>query len=113
MAAPMLFYDGPCRLCQRSVRWVRKHAPGVVCVPLQGEEAEARLPANLLTPPLQGVVFIDPAGQIHVAHRGIHALAPHASFPWRWLLRCVPGWGYRLVARTRSMWGRDEGCSVG
>ena len=113
MVAPMLFYDGPCRLCQRSVRWVHRHAPGVVCVPLQGEEAEARLPANLLTPPLQGVVFIDPAGQIHVAHRGLHALAPYASFPWRWLLRCVPGWGYRLVARTRSMWGRDEDCSVG
>ena len=108
----MLCYDGPCRLCQRSVRWVRKHAPEVVCVPLQDNEAQTRLPADLVTPPFQGVVFIDPSGNIHVAHRGLRALAPHASRPWRWLLSCVPGWGYRLVARTRSIWGRDEGCAI-
>ena len=113
MAAPMIFYDGPCRLCQRSVRWVRKQAPEVVCVPLQSEKAQALLPADLVTPPLQSVVFIDPAGVVHVAHRSLHALALHASFPWRWLLLYVPGWGYRLVARTRRIWGRDDACSVG
>ncbi len=109
----MLFYDGPCRLCQRSVRWVRKHAPGVVCVPLQGEEAQARLPNDLVTPPLQGVVFIDTADVVHIAHRGLRALATHTSFPWRWMLLCVPAWGYALMASTRHFWGRDDACSMG
>lgn len=86
--------------------------PEVECVPLQSEEALHALPSEWTTPPLLGVVVVDCKGQTHVGHRGLHALASHATGPWRWLLRLVPGWIYALVARTRSIWGRDDTCSV-
>ena len=87
--------------------------PDVQCVPLQSEEAQQTLSSEWTTPPLLGVVVVDSEGQIHVGHRGIHALASRTKGPWRWLLRLVPGWGYALVARTRSIWGRDDTCSMG
>lgn len=111
--APTLYYDGPCHLCQRSVQWVRRRMPKVECLPLQSEDAHRALHSKWTTPPLLGVVFVDVHGQIHLGHKGLHALASHAKGPWRWLLRLVPGWGYVLVARTRHFWGRDDGCSVG
>ena len=111
--APKLYYDGPCHLCQRSVQWVRRRMPEVECVPLQSEDAQSVLPSEWTTPPLLGVVVVDVHGQIHVGHKGLHALASHAKGPWRWLLRLMPGWGYALVARTRRIWGRDDACSVG
>ena len=112
MAKPVLYYDGPCHLCQRSVQWVHRHAPGVACVPLQSDEAKKALPEALVTPPLKGVVLVDTEGAIHLGHRALHALAPFARSPWRWGLRLVPRWGYALVARTRWVWGRDDTCSM-
>ena len=112
MAKPVIYYDGPCRLCQRSVQWVHRHAPGVACNPLQSEEAKNVLPKALTTPPLKGVVLMDAKGEIHVGHKALHAMAPFAKGPWRWGLRLVPGWGYALVARTRWVWGRDDMCSM-
>lgn len=112
MAKPVLYYDGPCHLCQRSVHWVHRHVPGVSCLPLQSDEAKRALPTALVTPPLTGVVLVDAEGAIHVGHRALHALAPLAKGPWRWLLRLMPGWGYALVAKSRWVWGRDETCSM-
>ena len=86
------------------------HAPGVVCMPLQSDEAKKALPTALVTPPLTGVVLMDAEGGVHVGHRAFHALAPLAKGPWRWGLRLVPNWGYALVARTRWVWGRDDTC---
>jgi predicted DCC family thiol-disulfide oxidoreductase YuxK len=107
---PLLFYDGPCQLCQRSVRWVHRRAPGVTCLPLQGDEARRRLPADCLTVPLKGVVVVDACGEVHVGHRALQALAPHVSGPWRFTLRLTPKWGYALVAQTRFLWGRGDRC---
>ena len=112
MDKPVIYYDGPCLLCQRSVQWVHRHVPGVTCMPLQSDEAKKALPAALVTPPLTGVVLIDAEGGVHVGHRALHALAPFAKGPWRWLLRLVPSWGYALVARSRWVWGRDNTCSM-
>ena len=112
MAKPVLYYDGPCRLCQRSVQWVHHHVPGVVCKPLQSDEAKEVLPKALTTPPLKGVVLMDPEGRVQVGHKALHAMAPFAKGPWRWLLRLVPSWGYALVARTRWILGRVDTCSM-
>jgi len=112
MAAPTIYYDGPCHVCQRAVLWVRRAVPGVACIPLQSDDARRALPVNLTTPPLLGVVVVDGEGRIHVGHRGLHALAPHARGFWSWLLRWTPAWGYRLVARCRGWGGRDTGCAV-
>ena len=112
MATPSLFYDGPCHLCQRAIQWVHRHVPGVACMPLQSDEAKKTLPAALVTPPLTGVVLVDGNGGIHVGHRALHALAPYAKGPWRWMLRLVPSWGYVVVAKSRWVWGRDDMCAM-
>ena len=112
MATPSLFYDGPCHLCQRTIQWVHRHVPGVACMPLQSDEAKKTLPAALVTPPLTGVVLVDGNGGIHVGHRALHALAPYAKGPWRWMLRLVPSWGYVVVAKSRWVWGRDDMCAT-
>ena len=108
----VLYYDGPCRFCQRSVQWLQRHAPGVACVPLQSDEAKKALPEALVTTPLKGVVLVDTEGAIHLGHKALHAMAPFAKGPWRWGLRLVPRWGYALVARTRWIWGRDDTYSM-
>ena len=112
MDKPVIYYDGPCRLCQRSVQWVVRHAPGVACVPLQSEEAKRALPAALVSPPLTGVVLMDAESGVHVGHQALHALAPFAKGPWRWMLRLVPSWGYVVVAKSRWIWGRNDMCSM-
>ena len=109
---PRLYYDGPCHLCQQSVKWLGRNVPGVRCVPLQSDEAKAVLPEAFVTPPLKGVVVVDGEGHVHLGHKGIRALAPFAKGPWRWALPLVPGWGYRLVARTRYLWGRSDSCPL-
>lgn len=45
-SAPIVYYDGDCGLCQRSVRWlIRRDPRGVLrYAPLQGETARRNLP---------------------------------------------------------------------
>ena len=112
MAKPVLYYDGPCLLCQRAIQWVHRHVPAVACMPLQSDEAKKTLPTALVTPPLIGVVLVDADGGVHVGHRALQALAPYAKSPWRWMLRLVPSWGYVMVSRSRWVWGRDDTCST-
>gem|GEM_PF-3280326 len=94
------------------MRWLHTYAPDIHCSPLQGDYARQMLPADLTTPTLQGVVLVDEKGKTHVGHLAIQALSPHVARPWRWVLRWAPAWGYRLIARTRTWWGRDESCDV-
>ena len=110
---PLLFFDGPCQLCQRSVRWVNRHAPDVVCIPLQSKKALEFLGPDLVQPPLKGVVVVDKHGVAHVGHHGLRALSVHVKGPMRLVLNGVPRPVYKLVARTRFLWGRDEACDVG
>jgi len=106
---PVLFYDGPCGLCVHAVRWLMQHARAGLAgdrtlqfEPLDGEAAALRLPEEFRTPPYDGVVLCDAAGQIHVGVAAVRRLAPFVRFPWSVLLRVAPGWGYRWVAARRS-----------
>ena len=84
---------------------------GGVCAPAK-RRSEKGLARTLVTPPLTGVVLVDAEGEIHVGHLALHALAPFAKGPWRWMLRLVPSWGYAVVAKSRHVWGRDDTCSM-
>lgn len=106
---PVLFYDGPCGLCVHSVHWLMRHARkqpdrgGMLQFePLEGEVAQLHLPAELRTPPYDGVVLCDAEGRVHVGVAAVRRLAPFVRFPWSVLLRFAPGWGYRWVAGRRS-----------
>ncbi|MCX8072193.1 MAG: DUF393 domain-containing protein [Candidatus Binatia bacterium] len=119
----IVFYDGECGLCQRSVRWLLDHDPyqRLVFAPLQGATA-ARLRAALVPLPQQlesvAVLIQTEAGRrVLLRTEALLALCEILELrPW-WarLLRSVPRWfadlGYRLVAHTRyRVFGRATIC---
>ena len=60
---PIVFFDGPCGLCQRSVKWLVRHErpmnskPKLHFASLQSDLASDALPEEVRTPPLEGLVF--------------------------------------------------------
>jgi predicted DCC family thiol-disulfide oxidoreductase YuxK len=115
--ASILFFDGPCLLCQKSVQWIIRHerlGNSLLFSPLQGEAAHMHLPAELRTPPLQGVVFISEKGQIYHGAKAVRALSPLLKNPWGLLARFMPHWGYQFIATRRHLLfeRREETCLV-
>jgi len=113
----VVFFDGPCVLCQRSVQWMAGHLRSDVSehalkfASLQGDLARRLLQERLRTAPLPGVVVWQ-GGDVRVAEDALCALAPFLMAPWSWLCRAVPGWGYAWVARNRTAWfGTRETCT--
>ena len=108
----VLFVDGECLLCQKSVTWLSsKVAPDHLGFgSLQGTTAHKLLPENLLQPPFEGVVLLTGHGTF-VGHRALRHLAQWLPWPWSRLFSIAPSWGYRWVARHRMAWfGRSENC---
>ena len=60
----VLFVDGECLLCQKSVTWLSSRVPAhhLAFGSLQGATAQERLPKNLLKPPFEGVVLLTSHG---------------------------------------------------
>lgn len=107
-----LFIDGPCRLCQKSARWVNLHAKNVSVLTLQSPEAQQLLPLSVTTPPFQGVVYLGRDGKVSVGQEAIVLLGQHMSQPWRLVCRLLPKSLYKFVATRRHLWGRDSSCSA-
>ena len=108
----VLFVDGECLLCQKSVTWLSSRVPAhhLAFGSLQGATAQERLPKNLLKPPFEGVVLLTSHGTF-VGHRALRFLAQWLPWPWWWLFAVAPSWGYGWVARHRMTWfGRSEEC---
>lgn len=119
--APIVFYDGQCGLCQRSVQFIldHDHQRRFHLAPLQGETA-----AGLLSPEttreLNTLVLLDEA------HRTFRRSAAVVRILWRlsraWqvlgtLLWLVPlplrNLGYRIVAANRYRWfGKSDACRL-
>ncbi|HBP46051.1 MAG TPA: hypothetical protein DD635_09105 [Flavobacteriales bacterium] len=103
---PIVFFDGPCGLCQRSIQWLVRHervikgSPKLHFASLQSDLATDLLPSGLRTPPLEGLVFSFDAKN-RVGAVAVRALAHHLHWPYRWLLALTPSFGYRWVARKR------------
>ena len=117
---PIVFFDGPCGLCQASVQWLRRHERPALAAgdflhfaPLQGETARALLPAALRTEPLDEVVFRLPDGELLAGTAVVRALSGWMRVgPAAWLMKATPGWAYRGVARRRlRVWGRRADCA--
>lgn len=115
----ILFFDGPCVLCQNSLRRLVKHErPRVdaLCgelafAPLQGKTATDLLPAAWMAEPVTEVVLCHIDGQMWTGAAAIRKLSCRLTAPWRHLLRCAPAWGYRAVAQQRHrFWSRCDVC---
>lgn len=110
--APVVFFDGDCGLCHRSVRFVLRHerdrllkfaslnSPYAVKTLAEHGPAEA--------PPGTMVVLAD--DRVFVRSEAALFIAGHLNAPWNWLriFRPVPlGWRdalYDFVARRRHRW---------
>lgn len=137
-APPVVFFDGECGLCNRSVRWLMKRDSARILqfAPLQGEVAQRALgaahrrraerpAANEAVAVRAGgadqeesIVLWDNAG-IHRESDAVLRAAAAVGGIWRlaaWLLlvpRVIRDRTYRWVARNRTRWfGRVESCAL-
>lgn len=117
---PILFYDGECGMCARSVQWsLKRDRKGVLrYAPLQGE-TYARLAAPGKPRELQTVVLFDAQG-LHLESAAVLGILAHLGGGWAWLAalgRLVPRFvrdaAYRYVARHRIAWfGTADRCAL-
>lgn len=122
MEKPVLFFDGVCGLCNRSVDFAMARDPEgrLLYSPLQGETAEELL-SEQDRKNVDTVIFL-PADRSRVYRRSAAAVRVLwlLGFPWSlcgWLLWLVPlplrNVGYRLVSRTRyRLFGKHETCRM-
>ncbi|MCG3127112.1 MAG: hypothetical protein CHACPFDD_01970 [Phycisphaerae bacterium] len=117
---PILFYDGDCGLCARSVRWCLRHdrAGRLRYAPLQGatyaQLATADKPAQL-----ESMVVVDAAG-MHLRGDAVLALLAHVGGVWgvlaavgRVIPRFVRDAAYRFIAARRLRWfGHARDCPL-
>lgn len=116
----ILFYDGDCGLCSRSVRFMmeRDRASVLFYAPLQGKHA-AELLAPELRESLSTVIYRNTDGVIRLRSDAVlHALIDIGS-GWRFLARpalFIPqGWRdgiYRWVAARRHKFFPKESCAL-
>lgn len=117
---PVLFFDGECGLCNRTVRWLitRDRRRGLRFAPLQGQLAAQQLPALPSGYEEGSVVLWDEEGIHYRSDATFRAVACLGGF-WRWarvlllIPKIVRDPVYRLIARHRLRWfGRVESCAL-
>jgi len=117
---PILFYDGECGFCQRTVQWALRHDRHrrLWFAPLQGTTYRSLAPAGAPVD-LSTIVFLAPQG-MRMRSSAIVALLTALGGAWRalgvllWLVpRPVRDAGYGFVARRRHrLGGRNAACAV-
>lgn len=118
--APIVFFDGTCGFCNRSVRWILRHdrRGELLFAPLQGETyAALDMPGK--PDDLRSMVVLD-AGRLWTRSSGAVRTLRAMGGVWGWLGRAlwiipvpVRNLGYRLVAANRyRLAGRVEACEM-
>ena len=121
----ILFYDGACGLCAQSVRFflrIDRHKR-IAFAPLQGENAQDYLPANLRdTQSLSTVVYrcSDSDGQsLFLRSEAVARALIDVGGLWGFLgrfLRLIPtplrDWAYNLIAKNRLKFFPNCACAL-
>ena len=121
----VVFYDGVCRLCDRTVQFLLKidRHQILTFAPLQGETAKRLARHDPRFRDLETMVFVESYGtareRVSSRSTGILRMLARVGGLWRvvsWL-RAVPtpvrDWVYRTVARHRYRWfGRFDACKL-
>ena len=105
-SAPILVYDGPCTLCNRTVQWVfdKDASERILFTSLQSNWAQVNVPQSLRS--IDSVLFFD-GSQWHIKSDAVLYLLRELPRPWHsfFKLRIIPGVlrnvGYDLLARFR------------
>jgi predicted DCC family thiol-disulfide oxidoreductase YuxK len=119
--APLMFYDGDCGFCARSVQWILAHERDheIRFAPLQGATAQlARARHPQIPVAIASVIYVS-GGRVHIRSKAALYVARHLRAPWRWAyaLRWLPALpldlGYRVIAALRyRIWGRADACQL-
>ena len=121
MNEPILFFDGVCNLCNRSIDFlIRKDRSGSLrFAPLQGKFAGVEVPELADQSVLSSIVFKDSTGMylrsdavlkaLQVCGGGWSIVAKVAL----WVPRPIRDFVYRVIAANRyKLWGRKETCRI-
>jgi predicted DCC family thiol-disulfide oxidoreductase YuxK len=125
---PLVFYDGVCGLCNRTVQFILKRDRREVFrfAPLQGPLANRILRAHGIDPSDLDTIYVA-VNRDQSSNERLLARSDAAVFVlrelggiWRvgaWFLRWLPGavrdWGYNVIARNRyRMFGRYDTCPL-
>ncbi|GMU36843.1 MAG: DUF393 domain-containing protein [Phycisphaerae bacterium] len=117
---PVLYFDGECGLCSRSVRWCLRHErrPMLRFAPLQGATyAAVDLPGKPAG--VETLVLVDAAG-LHMKSEAVLRMLRYVGGPWtaaerigRLIPRFVRDAVYQFVAARRYRWfGRAAVCAA-
>jgi len=128
LPARIVFFDGVCAFCDRSVLWLIERDPEarIHFAPLQGQTAEIvrRAFAKRFPSDIDTIVYLRPGngpGGREISLRSEAALEicdeVEISSKWlallRWLPRSLADLGYRLFARNRyRMFGKLDTCDI-
>ncbi|QDV36019.1 thiol-disulfide oxidoreductase DCC family protein [Tautonia plasticadhaerens] len=118
--APIVFYDGECGFCNRSVQFVLDHDPDgkVLLAPLQGETFRDRLPDHG-PPDLNSMLLLD-EGRLFDRSSAVLRVMRRLRFPWPLLGRLgaiiprpIRDRAYDYFAARRYRWfGVAEACRL-
>lgn len=117
---PIVFFDGVCGLCNRSVDFLLRRDSNAVFqfAPLQGETARTRFPF-VSDESLQTIILLDEQG-VHRRSTAVVRILWRLGGAWKiaavmlWLIpKPVREIGYRLVAKFRyRLFGKREACRL-
>jgi len=120
IANPIVFYDGECGLCNRSINWMIAHdSKGVLrFAPLQGETALNTIGAPIGEPSNWTIIYKDEGG---VYNRSAAVLRIADRIGWgfglpKLMIKIPQGLRdpfYKLVAKTRyKVFGKVNSCNL-
>jgi predicted DCC family thiol-disulfide oxidoreductase YuxK len=117
---PLIFFDGDCGFCDRSIRWVARHDGGrFKFAPLGGRTFLASVPEQIRRRLPDTMVVMTASGQILTKGLAAGYILRTMGGPWRILalvLGCLPlsfvDAGYTCVARNRHRIARINSCEI-
>jgi predicted DCC family thiol-disulfide oxidoreductase YuxK len=117
---PLVLFDGPCTLCNRSVRFIIRHEkqPSLTFASLQSEVGRKMITDHNLPETIDAMVLIESEKVLYGSDAAIE-LCSYLPPPWRFarVFRFLPKKChraiYRWIARNRYRWfGKDDACPL-
>ena len=106
----ILFYDGPCSLCNYSVKKLiqfEKKGVDLKFASLDSITAKNTLDPKYLEKPLKGMVLMRNS-QFYVGAKAVRKLSCYLKFPFSFLAKITPGFFYSFIASNRQILGSSK-----
>ena len=112
----ILFYDGPCSLCNYSVKKLiqfEKKGVDLKFASLDSVTAKNTLAPKYLEKPYKGMVLLR-NGQFYIGAKAVRMLACYLKFPFSFLAKIIPGFFYSFIASNRQIFGssNNDACEI-